>query len=68
MLARVLRLARQDWLELDAAWGDDDYEELQQRALQQPLSPDWPAPPHLAVTSPSFRTIRSGWLAPAIAV
>ena len=37
VLARVLRQAKKDWAELDAAWAEDEYEELQQRAIQERL-------------------------------
>ena len=37
ILARVLRAAKKDWANLDAAWPDDEYEQLQQRATQERL-------------------------------
>ena len=37
ILARVLRAAKKDWADLEAAWPEDDYEELQQRAIQERL-------------------------------
>ena len=37
LLARVLRQAKKDWADLDAAWPEDEYEELQQRAIQERL-------------------------------
>ena len=33
ILARVPRAAKKDWEDLDAAWPEDDYEELQLQAL-----------------------------------
>ena len=38
ILARVLREAKKDWAELEAAWPEDEYEVLQQRAIQERLS------------------------------
>jgi ribosomal protein S27E len=35
ILARVLREAKKDWAELDAAWPEDEYEALQQQAIQE---------------------------------
>ncbi len=44
VLHRVLRQAKKDWADLDAAWAEDEYEVLQQRAIQERLGlPD----PHL---------------------
>jgi hypothetical protein len=37
ILARVLREAKKDWAELEAAWPEDEYEVLQQRAIQERL-------------------------------
>ena len=37
VLARVLREAKKDWADLEAAWPEDEYEELQQRAIQERL-------------------------------
>ncbi|MBE2249974.1 MAG: hypothetical protein IAE78_10520 [Myxococcus sp.] len=37
VLARVSRQVRKDWAELDTAWAQDEYEELQQRAVQERL-------------------------------
>ena len=37
ILARVLRAAKKDWADLDEAWPEDAYEELQQRAIQERL-------------------------------
>ena len=37
ILARVLRAAKKDWAELEAAWPEDEHEELQQRAIQERL-------------------------------
>jgi hypothetical protein len=37
ILARVLRAAKKDWADLEAAWPEDDDEELQQRAIQERL-------------------------------
>ena len=37
ILARVLRAAKKDWAELETAWPEDEYEELQQRAIQERL-------------------------------
>ena len=37
ILARVLRAAKKDWADLEAAWPEDEYEELQQRATQERL-------------------------------
>ena len=37
-LVRVLRAAKKDWADLEAAWPEDAYEELQQRAIQERLS------------------------------
>ncbi len=37
ILARVLRAAKKDWADLEAAWPEDEYEELQQRAIQERL-------------------------------
>ena len=37
VLARVLRQAKKDWVELEAAWPEDEYEVLQQRAIQERL-------------------------------
>lgn len=37
ILARVLRAAKKDWAELEATWPEDEYEELQQRAIQERL-------------------------------
>ena len=44
ILARVLRAAKKDWADLDAAWPEDDYEELQRRAIQERLGFEAPAP------------------------
>ena len=38
VLHRTLRQARKDWAELDAAWPEDEYEQLQQRAIQERLN------------------------------
>jgi hypothetical protein len=38
VLARVLREAKKDWADLEAAWPEDDYEALQQRAIQERLA------------------------------
>jgi hypothetical protein len=51
ILARVMREARKDWADLESAWPEDEYEELQQRAIQErlglaPLPP--PPAPHQA--------------------
>ena len=46
LLARVLRLARRDWEESDAAWAEEEYEGLQAEALQRPLGLELPASPH----------------------
>jgi ribosomal protein S27E len=35
ILARVLREAKKDWAELDAAWPEDEYEAQQQQAIQE---------------------------------
>lgn len=49
ILARVLREAKKDWAELEAAWPEDEYEELQQRAIQERLGfVEAPAPHHRA--------------------
>jgi len=37
VLHRVLRQAKKDWADLDAAWPEDEYEVLQQRAIQERL-------------------------------
>ncbi len=37
ILARVLREAKKDWADLEAAWPEDDSEELQQQAVQERL-------------------------------
>ena len=37
VLARVLRQGKKDWAEQEAAWAEDEYEQLQARALQRPL-------------------------------
>jgi Putative transposase len=37
ILARVLREAKKDWADLEAAWPEDEYEALQQRAIQERL-------------------------------
>jgi Putative transposase len=37
VLARVLREAKKDWEQLEATWPEDEYEELQQRAIQERL-------------------------------
>ena len=37
ILARVLRAAKKDWASLEAAWPEDAYEALQQRAIQERL-------------------------------
>ncbi len=37
MLARVLRQARKDWAALDGGWAQDEYEEIQQRAIHERL-------------------------------
>ncbi len=37
ILARVLRAAKKDWAELETAWPEDEYEVLQQRAIQERL-------------------------------
>lgn len=37
ILARVLRAAKKDWADLETAWPEDDFEELQQRAIQERL-------------------------------
>ena len=34
ILARVLRCAKKDWADLEAAWPEDEYEALQQRAIR----------------------------------
>jgi hypothetical protein len=45
VLHRVLRQAKRDWAEEDAPWAEDEYQELQQQAIQQRLAlPD--TPPH----------------------
>ena len=46
ILARVLREAKKDWLELEATWPEDEYEELQQRAIQERLGLVEALPPH----------------------
>ena len=38
VLQRALRQAFRDWENLDAAWAEDEYEGLQQRAIQEKLS------------------------------
>lgn len=38
ILHRVLRQAKKDWADLDAAWAEDEYEVLQQRAIQERLA------------------------------
>ena len=38
VLARVLKQSRKDWEALGAAWPQDEYEELQQRAVQERLA------------------------------
>lgn len=38
VLQRTLRQALRDWENLDATWADDEYEGLQQRAIQEKLS------------------------------
>ena len=38
VLQRTLRQAMRDWENLDAAWAEDEYEGLQQRAIQEKLS------------------------------
>ena len=49
ILARVLRAAKKDWADLEAAWPEDEYEELQQRAIQERLGfVEAPAPHHRA--------------------
>jgi hypothetical protein len=41
----VLRQAKKDWAALDAGWAEDEYEELQQRAIQERLGlADAPSP------------------------
>jgi len=37
LLDRVLREAKKDWADLEAAWPEDEYEELQHRAIQERL-------------------------------
>jgi len=37
ILARVLRAAKKDWADLEAAWPEDDSEQLQQQAIQERL-------------------------------
>ena len=37
VLHRVLKQAKKDWADLDAAWAEDEYEVLQQRAIQERL-------------------------------
>jgi hypothetical protein len=37
ILARVLRAAKKDWADLEVEWPEDDFEELQQRAIQERL-------------------------------
>jgi hypothetical protein len=37
LLARVLREAKKDWADLEAAWPEDEYEQLQHRAIQERL-------------------------------
>ena len=44
VLHRVLRQAKKDWADLDAAWPEDEYEVLQQRAIQERLGLGDPAP------------------------
>lgn len=46
VLHRTLRQARKDWAELDEAWPEDEYEELQQRAIQERLGLMDPARRH----------------------
>jgi hypothetical protein len=46
ILTRVLRAAKKDWAELEAAWPEDEYEELQQRAIQERLGLAFGAPLH----------------------
>ena len=46
VLQRVLRLAKKDWADADAAWAEDEYEALQRHALQRPLALELPPSPH----------------------
>jgi hypothetical protein len=46
VLERVLRQARRDWEEADEAWAQDEYEQLQAKALQRPLALQLPASAH----------------------
>jgi len=38
VLHRTLQQARKDWAALDAAWPEDEYQQLQQRAIQERLN------------------------------
>lgn len=42
ILARVLRQAKKDFADLDAAWPEDEYEEGQRESLQRPLGLELP--------------------------
>ena len=44
VLHRALTLAKRDWRQLDAAWPEDEYQQLQQRAAQERLQLVEPAP------------------------
>jgi hypothetical protein len=46
ILHRTLRLAKRDWGELEATWAEDEYEVLQQQAIQGRLGLGLPASRH----------------------
>ena len=45
VLARVLRQAKKDFADLDAAWPEDEYEKGQRESLQRPLGLELPPTP-----------------------
>ena len=62
ILARVLREAKKDWADLEAAWPEDEYEELQQRAIQERLGfVEAPAPHQHARRLLAAREHRRAW-------
>ena len=60
ILARVLRAAKKDWADLEAAWPEDEYEQLQQQAIQGTNCQRWVLKSECSIGSRSCAIISTG--------